>query len=194
MEETITNGAATESSNTAEPGTEEKRTYTKEEVEKLLQQETDRRVSAAMRKADAKKAEAVKEAQRLAEMSAEQKAQYQLEQKERELAEREQRLSVAENTAEALKVLADKGLRPALVRFVVAPDAETMMDNINELEKEFKASVKAEVERRLAGSTPKRNLPPDRAIGKEEFARMNLAQQQEIYRNNPELYKQLTGT
>jgi hypothetical protein len=173
---------------------EGKSTFTREEVQELLRRETDRRVTDAMRKAERKKAAAVKEAEKLAAMSADQKAQYQLEQKERELAEREERLLVAENTAEALKILADKGIRPGLVRFVVAADAETMMDNINELEKEFKASVKAEVERRMAGNTPRRNLPPDHVIDKAAFARMNLMQQQEIYQNNPELYKQLTGT
>ena len=117
---------------------EGKSTFTREEVQELLRRETDRRVTDAMRKAERKKAAAVKEAEKLAAMSADQKAQYQLEQKERELAEREERLLVAENTAEALKILADKGIRPGLVRFVVAADAETMMDNINELEKEFK--------------------------------------------------------
>ena len=131
----------------------------------------------------------MKEAEKLAAMSAEQKAQYQLEQKERE-----ERLAVAENTAEALKVLADKGIRPGLVKFVVAADAQTMMDNINELEKEFKASVKAEVEKRLAGSTPRRNLPPDQAVDKAAFGKMTLAEQQELYINNPELYKRLTGS
>ena len=179
----------------AEPTeTEEKSTYTKEEVEQLLQQEADRRVNEAMQRAKRQKEAAVKEAEKLAAMSAEQKAQYQLEQKERELAEREERLSVAENTAEALKILSEKGIRPGLVRFVVAADAQTMMDNINELEKEYKASVKAEVEKRLAGSTPRRNLPPDQAVDKASFGKMTLAEQQELYINNPELYKQLTGS
>ena len=178
----------------APAGEGEKKTYTKEEVEQLLQQEADRRVNEAMQRAKRQKEAAVKEAEKLAAMTAEQKAQYQLEQKERELAEREERLAVAENTAEALKVLADKGIRPGLVKFVVAADAETMMDNINELEKEFKASVKAEVEKRLAGSTPRRNLPPDQAVDKAAFGKMTLAEQQELYINNPELYKRLTGS
>ncbi len=172
---------------------EEKTTYTREEVEQLLQQEADRRVNEAMQRAKRQKEAAVKEAEKLAAMSAEQKVQYQLEQKERELAEREERLAVAENTAEATKILAEKGIRTGLVKFVVAADAQTMMDNINALEKEFKASVKAEVEKRLAGTTPRRNLPPDQAIDKAAFGRMTLAQQQELYTNNPELYKQLTG-
>ena len=170
----------------APAGEGEKKTYTKEEVEQLLQQEADRRVNEAMQRAKRQKEAAVKEAEKLAAMSAEQK--------ERELAEREERLAVAENTAEALKVLADKGIRPGLVKFVVAADAQTMMDNINELEKEFKASVKAEVEKRLAGSTPRRNLPPDQAVDKAAFGKMTLAEQQELYINNPELYKRLTGS
>lgn len=172
---------------------EEKTTYTREEVEQLLQQEADRRVNEAMQRAKRQKEAAVKEAEKLAAMSAEQKAQYQLEQRERELAEREERLVVAENTAEATKILAEKGIRTGLVKFVVAADAQTMMDNINVLEKEFKASVKAEVEKRLAGTTPRRSLPPDQAIDRETFSRMNLTQRQELYTNNPELYKQLTG-
>lgn len=158
-----------------------------------MQQEADRRVNEAMQRAKRQKEAAVKEAEKLAAMSAEQKAQYQLEQKERELAEREERLAVAENTAEALKVLADKASAPAWVKFVVAADAETMMDNINELEKEFKASVKAEVENAWQ-IDPRRNLPPDQAVDKAAFGKMTLAEQQELYINNPELYKRLTGS
>ena len=177
--------------------TEGKDTYTKEEVEELLRQEADRRVNEAMRRAKRQKEAAIKEvekrkeAEKLAAMSAEQKAQYELEQRERELAEREERLAVAENTAEAVKVLTSKGMSAGLVDLVVASDA--MMERISLLDKEFKASVKAEVEKRLAGTTPRRNLPPDQTIDKAAFRGMSLMQQQEIYRNNPELYKQLTG-
>lgn len=179
--------------------TEGKDTYTKEEVEELLRQEADRSVNEAMRRAKRQKEAAIKEvekrkeAEKLAAMSAEQKAQYELEQRERELAEREERLAVAENTAEAVKVLTSKGMSAGLVDLVVASDADTMMERISLLDKEFKASVKAEVEKRLAGTTPRRNLPPDQTIDKAAFRGMSLMQQQEIYRNNPELYKQLTG-
>lgn len=200
MEENLTGGV--QAAQPTEPKTEtkeEKDTYTKEEVEELLRQEADRRVNEAMRRAKRQKEAAIKEvekkkeAEKLAAMSAEQKAQYELEQRERELAEREERLAVAENTAEAVKVLASKGMSAGLVDLVVASDADTMMDRISLLDKEFKASVKAEVEKRLAGTTPRRNLPPDHTIDKAAFRGMSLMQQQEIYRNNPELYKQLTG-
>ena len=58
----------------APAGEGEKKTYTKEEVEQLLQQEADRRVNEAMQRAKRQKEAAVKEAEKLAAMSAEQKA------------------------------------------------------------------------------------------------------------------------
>lgn len=48
---------------------EGKSTFTREEVQELLRRETDRRVTDAMRKAERKKAAAVKEAEKLAAMS-----------------------------------------------------------------------------------------------------------------------------
>ena len=98
-----------------------------------------------------------------------------------------------ENKNEASKILAEKGLALSLVDFVVAEDAETMNSNISILEKAFKQSVKAEVEKRLGSNTPKKNLPPDEALTKEAFNKMSVAKQQEIYRSNPDLYKALTG-
>nr|DAF20533.1 MAG TPA: capsid scaffolding protein [Caudoviricetes sp.] len=50
---------------TSTTGTETK-TYTQEEVNMLLQRESDRRVSEALKKAEKKNAEKVKEAQKLA--------------------------------------------------------------------------------------------------------------------------------
>ena len=126
-------------------------------------------------------------------MNEEQKYQYELESREKAIAEKEAALALAENKATASTVLADKGISAKLVDLVVAEDADTMMSNITLLEKAFKESVKAEVERRLATSTPKKNLPTDTAITRESFAKMSIAQQTEIYQNNPELWKTLTN-
>jgi len=68
-----------------------------------------------------------------------------------------------------------------------------MMENIKVLEAEFKASVKAEVEKRLATSTPRKNLPTDQTITKEMFNKMKLTEQAELYKNNPDLYKALSS-
>jgi hypothetical protein len=66
-----------------------------------------------------------------------------------------------------------------------------MNANINLLDKAFKKSVKLEVERRLAGNTPKKGLPVDKTITKEDFMKMSFSEMVELKQNNPELYEQL---
>lgn len=171
---------------------EEPKTYTQEEVDKLLQSEADRRVNEAMKKAERKKEAAIKEATKLAKMDEEQRYQYELEQREKAIADKERELALAENKATASMVLSNRGISAELVNLVVAEDADTMNQNIQLLEKAFKESVKAEVEKRLATSTPKKNLPLDTAISRDSFRKMPLSKQAEIYRTNPELYKTLT--
>ena len=175
---------------TSTTGTETK-TYTQEEVNMLLQRESDRRVSEALKKAEKKNAEKVKEAQKLAQMNENEKFQYELEQREKAIAEKEKALALAENKNIASKILADKGLSLDLVDFVIAEDAETMNSNIRLLDKAFKDSVKREVEKRLGSSAPKKNLPPDETITKEQAKKMGIRDRQQLLMNNPELYNQL---
>lgn len=175
---------------TSTTGTETK-TYTQEEVDKMLQSEVDRRITSALKK-QAKSNEAkIKEAQKLAQMNESEKFQYELEQREKAIAEKEKALALAENKNEASKILADKGLSLSLVDFVIAEDAETMNSNIRLLEKAFKDSVKREVEKRLGSSAPKKNLPPDETITKEQAKKMGIRDRQQLLMNNPELYNQL---
>lgn len=175
---------------TSTTGTETK-TYTQEEVDKMLQSEVDRRITSALKK-QAKSNEAkIKEAQKLAQMNESEKFQYELEQREKAIEEKEKALALAENKNEASKILADKGLSLSLVDFVVAEDAETMNSNIRLLEKAFKDSVKREVEKRLGSSAPKKNLPPDETITKEQAKKMGIRERQQLLMNNPELYAQL---
>ena len=129
-------------------GTEtEKKSYTQAEVDEMLQKEADRRVSEALKKVERKNADKVKEAQKLAQMNEQEKYEYQLEQREKAIAEKEKALALSENKNAASKILADKGISLNLVDFVVAEDADTMNANIQLLDKAFKASVKAEVEK-----------------------------------------------
>lgn len=175
---------------TSTTGTETK-LYTQEEVDKMLQSEVDRRITSALKK-QAKNNEAkIKEAQKLAQMNESEKFQYELEQREKAIAEKEKALALAENKNEASKILADKGLSLSLVDFVIAEDAETMNSNIRLLEKAFKDSVKREVEKRLGSSAPKKNLPPDETITKEQAKKMGIRERQQLLMNNPELYAQL---
>lgn len=163
------------------------KTYTQAEVDALLQAEADRRVSAALKKQERKNAERVKEAEKLAQMNEQEKYEYQLQQREAAILEKEKELALMENKNEASKILAEKGISLSLVDFIVAEDAETMKANIDLLDRAFKASVKAEVEKRLASNTPKKNFVDSDTMTKESFNKLSLREQQELLRQNPEL-------
>lgn len=169
------------------------KTYTQEEVDALLQSEVDRRITSALKKQEAKNQKKLEEAKKLAQMDETQRFQYELEQREAAIAEKERELALAENKAEASKILATKGISPELVDFIVAEDAETMMANISLLEKEFKKSVKDEVEKRLASSAPKKGLGQNKTITRDDFMKMSFTELTELKQNNPELYRALAN-
>lgn len=167
----------------------EVKTYTQEEVDALLQQETDRRISSAQKKWEKKSQEKVREAEKLAKLSEQERFQYELEQREKAIAEKEKQMALMENKAEASKALNERGISIALADFVVAEDADSMMENIKVLEEEFKKSVKAEVEKRLAGNSPKKNLGDSKGMTREEFRKLSFARQTELLNENPDIYE-----
>lgn len=169
--------------------TDENKTFTKAEVDAMLQREADRRVSEALKKQEKQTSAKIKEAEKLAQMNESQKYEYELDRREQAIASKERELSLSENKNEASKILSEKGISLSLVNFVVAEDAETMNQNINLLEKAFKQSVKAEVEKRLSTNTPKRNLAADEGMTKEAFKKLSLKEQQDAIESNPEMKK-----
>lgn len=168
------------------------KTYTEKDVMELLQRETDRRVTAALKKQQASFETKMAEAEKLRSMDESQRKDYEYNQKVAELEQREKEFNLAQNKLEASKVLANRGLPVAFVDYIVADDADTMLDNINTFEKAFKAAVADAVSKKLASPTPKSSSVKQTGITKEEFQKMNLAQQAEIYKTNPALYKELT--
>ena len=186
-------------SNETQPGTDTtvteaqvEKTYTEKDVMELLQRETDRRVTAALKKQQASFETKMAEAEKLRSMDESQRKDYEYNQKVAELEQREKEFNLAQNKLEASKVLANRGLPVAFVDYIVADDADTMLDNINTFEKAFKAAVADAVSKKLASPTPKSSSVKQTGITKEEFQKMNLAQQAEIYKTNPALYKELT--
>lgn len=186
-------------SNETQPGTDTavteaqvEKTYTEKDVMELLQRETDRRVTAALKKQQASFETKMAEAEKLKSMDESQRKDYEYNQKVAELEKREREFNLAQNKLEASKVLANRDLPVAFVDYIVADDADTMLDNINTFEKAFKAAVADAVSKKLASPTPKSSSVKQTGITKEEFQKMNLAQQAEVYKTNPTLYKELT--
>lgn len=163
------------------------KTYTEEEVQALLQKEGDRRVTEALKKAERKQADKAKEAEKLARMNATEKYEYELEQREKAIAEKERALTLAENKNTASKILAEKDIDLALVDFVVAEDAETMDENIKKLAKGIAKSV----EKRLASKSPIKAPEQAEGVTKEMFDKMSLADRQHLFDTDRELYNKL---
>ncbi len=96
--------------------------------------------------------EAKTEAEKLAKMNADQKAEYEQEQRETKIAEREAEITRRELRASALETLAEKGLPKQLADILVFSDAESTNASIDAVEKAFRESVEVGVNERLKGN------------------------------------------
>ena len=168
------------------------KTYTESEVQALLQREADRRVSSALNKQKKEFEKQVAESEKLKSMDEKQRQEYEYNQKLQELEAREKEFNIAQNKLEATKVMANRGLPIEFVDYIVAEDAETMMENITTFERAFKSAVADAVAEKVASHATKGGTAKQTGLTKEEFKKMSLSQQAEIYRTNPELYKQIT--
>lgn len=194
MEENMNNSTNETTETTGAEQSNETKTYTQEELDALLQQETDRRVTAALKKQQKKFEAEQSEAAKLATMNEEQKKEFEFNKKVAELEEKERQFNIMQNKLSATKVMQERSLPIAFVDYIVAEDAETMMDNINQFEKAWKAAIADAVTARLGAdsTTPKSKTVSQTGLSSEEFKKLSVAQQAEIYKTNPELYKQLT--
>lgn len=168
--------------------TPEVKTYTQEEVLKLLQTETDKRVTQALKtqqkkhekelslsKLDGSEREKAEKDSRIAELE-EQLAQYQIER----------------NKSELKSVLSSRGLSAEFADIIaINDDIEASQANIDKLDKLFKAAVTEEVKKRLAGNAPKGNGSTPVEITKETAKKMSMAEISELEKTNPELFNKL---
>ncbi|MFD3260847.1 DUF4355 domain-containing protein [Paenibacillus lentus] len=94
------------------------------------------------------------EAEKLAKMTAEEKAKFEFDKRLAQLEEKEKALASRELQAEAVKTLADKGLPSKVLDFVIADNAENTSKRIESFKTVFDEAVQAAVEQRLQGKTP----------------------------------------
>lgn len=178
-QETVVDGATT---------TEEVKTYTQDEVLKLLQSETDRRVSNALKKQQAKYEKQLS----LSKLDGDERAKAEKDNRIAELEEQLEAFRVERNKSELKSVLSSRGLSAEFADIVaITDDIETSQANIDKLDKLFKQAVKAEVEKRLAGNAPKGNGNSSAEITKETAKKMSMAELDNLSKTNPELFNKL---
>lgn len=165
------------------------KTYSQEEVLALLQSETDKRVSQALKKQQAKYEKQLS----LSKLDGSEREKAEKDNRIAELEEQLAAFQIEKNRSELKSVLSSRGLSAEFADIIsINDDIETSQANIDRLDKLFKAAVKAEVEKRLAGNTPKGNgASMPQTITREVASKMSVAQLQQLKREQPELYKQL---
>lgn len=188
MAETINTSVNEEAVETT--GTEEEvKTYTQEEVMKLLQQEADRRVNQALAKQQKKYEKEIS----LSKLDDDARAKAEKDNRIAELEEQLAQYNIERNKSELKSVLATRGLSAEFADIVlINDDIEASQANIDKLDKLFKAAVKAEVEKRLAGgSAPRGNGGTTPELTKETAKKLTIAEMSALKNSNPELFNKL---
>ena len=127
------------------------RTFTRAEIGKML--------SAERSKWEAEQEARENEAKKLAKMNADEKQKYQLDQREQELADREKAIARKELTAEAKKMLSERGLPVELVAVVDLSNAEAVTESVASIQKTWEDAVQKGVSERMKGSAPIKTAP-----------------------------------
>lgn len=167
---------------------EEVKTYTEEEVLKLIQAEADRRTNQAL----ANQKKKYEKQLSLSKLDGEEREKAEKDNRIAELEEMVRNMNVERNKSELKSVLSSRGLSAEFADIIaITDDIEASQENIDKLDKLFKEAVKLEVEKRLASPSPKGNGNGTATITKNDVSKMSIRELQELKTTNPTLYAQL---
>ena len=167
---------------------QEAKTYTAEEVAKLIQAEADRRTNQAL----AKQKKEYEKKLSLSSLDEQQRKEAEAQMKIEELQAQLAQFQIEKNRSELKSVLGSRGLSAEFADILsISDDLEESQANIDKLDKLFKAAVKAEVEKRLAGNSPKGSGGQSQPMTKEDFLKLPMYEMQRLMDSNKEFYTNL---
>ena len=164
------------------------KTYTQEEVLALLQKETDKRVTQALKTQQKKYEKQLS----LSKLDGDEREKAEKDNRIAELEEQLAQFNIERNKSELKSVLSARGLSAEFADIIsIGDDIEVAQANIDKLDKLFKNAVRVEVEKRLAGTTPEGNSGSSVELTKESAKKMSLAEMNKLADTNPELFAKL---
>ena len=186
MEENMNNTGVNENENNENQ--QETKTYSAEEVAKLIQAEADRRTNQAL----AKQKKEYEKKLSLSSLDEQQRKEAEAQMKIEELQSQLAAFQIEKNRSELKSVLGSRGLSAEFADILsISDDLEESQANIDKLDKLFKAAVKAEVEKRLAGNSPKGSGGQSQPMTKEDFLKLPMHEMQRLMDSNREFYTNL---
>ena len=183
--DTIENKNNATETNESQPENKEQETFSREEVLKLIQAESDKRVTQALATAQKKFDKQLS----LSKLDDNARAQAEKDDKIAELEKQLAAFQVEKNRSELKSVLSSRGLSAEFADIInISDDIEASQANIDKLDKLFKAAVKAEVEKRLAGNAPKGSASTETEITKDSVKKMSVSELQKLMETQPEVF------
>lgn len=129
------------------------------EFDRRVQKAINTALTNAQEKWQALTDDRLSEAEKLAKMTKDEKAQYLAQKHEKELAEREAGITRRELMAEAKNTLAERKLPVGLAEVLNYTDADSCSKSIAAVEKVFQEAVQTAVEEKLKGGKPPKKAP-----------------------------------
>ena len=183
MEE-IENINVNEEQKNIEENKPETKTYSMEEVNALIEK--------GKKEALAKQKKEYEKKLSLSSLDEQQRKEAEAQMKIEELQNQLATFQMEKNKSELKSVLASRNLDVRFADIIsITEDLEESQKNIETLDTLFKAAVKAEVEKRLAGNAPKGGAETQKEVTKDSIKKMSISELNKLAIEQPELFNKL---
>lgn len=162
------------------------------EFDRRVQKAIQTAVSNAQKKWQTMTDGKVSEAEKLAQMTSEEKAEYRAKKAEQELADLKRQIAIGDMASTARKMLADEQitLPDEVVMNLVSDDAEKTKAAVEGFARSFKDAVQSAVKEALRGNPPKAGTGRSTLTKDQILAVKNRAERQRLINENMELFKE----
>ena len=167
-----------------EPAKKEEKTFTQEEVNKMIEKRLAReKAKAEQERLEAEELAKLSEAERQKKLFEKQVAEFEAERAEWQASR------LKEETRNQLR---ERNIMSDFDEFVLGADAEATLDKLNRFEALLNKAVELAVNERLKGKAPKTSASGSSGeMTKEQFRKLNIVEKQALLASNPTLFTEL---
>ena len=161
------------------------------EFDRRVQKAINTAVSNAQKKWQTMTDGKVSEAEKLAQMTSEEKAEYRAKKAEQELADLKKQMALGDMAKTARKMLSEENITvpDEIIMNLVSDDAEKTKSSVESFAKAFKDAVQAAVKESLKGNPPKASSGGTTTVTREQIlAVKDRAERQRLIAENPQLF------
>ena len=160
------------------------------ELDRRVQKAINTAVSNAQKKWQTMTDGKVSEAEKLAQMTSEEKAEYRAKKAEQELADLKKQIALGDMAKTARKMLSEENITvpDEIIMNLVSDDAEKTKSAVESFAKVFKDTVQAAVKEALKGNPPKANNGGTTVTREQILAVKDRTERQRLIAENPQLF------